>query len=66
MTALELDLLSSMSFERPVALFVTDAVEMDTLKCLSYESWVGPFQYFSTHGWKEAIGLQHSQLLECK
>jgi hypothetical protein len=41
MTTLELDLLSSMSFERPIALFVTDAVEMDTLKCSSYENWVG-------------------------
>jgi hypothetical protein len=30
-----------MSFERPQALFVSDAAEMDTLKCPSYESWVG-------------------------
>jgi hypothetical protein len=30
-----------MSFERPTALFVSDAPEMDTLKCPSYESWVG-------------------------
>jgi hypothetical protein len=41
MTTLELDLLSAMSFERPSALIVTDAPEMDTLKCPSYESWVG-------------------------
>jgi hypothetical protein len=30
MTTLELDLLSSMSFERPSALFISDAPEMDT------------------------------------
>jgi hypothetical protein len=41
MTTLELDLLSTMSFECPVALFVTDAAEMETLKCSSYENWVG-------------------------
>jgi hypothetical protein len=41
MTTLELDLLSSMSFEQPLALFVTDAAKMDTLKCPSYKSWVG-------------------------
>jgi hypothetical protein len=41
MTTLELDLLSLMSFERPVALFVTDAAEMDTLKCSSYKNWLG-------------------------
>jgi hypothetical protein len=41
MTTLELDLLSSMSFERPTALFISDAPEMDTLKCPSYDSWVG-------------------------
>jgi hypothetical protein len=41
MMTLELDLLSSMSFERPVALLVTDTEEMDTLKCSSYENWVG-------------------------
>jgi hypothetical protein len=35
MTTLELDLLSSMSFERPAALFISDAPEMDTLKCPS-------------------------------
>jgi hypothetical protein len=40
MTTLELDLLSSMSFERPLALFVANAAEMDTLKCPSYKSWV--------------------------
>jgi hypothetical protein len=41
MTTLELDLLSSMSFERPLALFVANAAEMDTLKSLLYKSWVG-------------------------
>jgi hypothetical protein len=41
MTTLELDLLSAMSFEQPLALFVQDAAEMDTLKCPTYESWVG-------------------------
>jgi hypothetical protein len=41
MTTLELDLLSSMSFERPLALFVANAAEMDTLKCPLSESWVG-------------------------
>jgi hypothetical protein len=40
-STLELDLLSSMSFDRPLAIFVADSVEADTLKCTSYESWIG-------------------------
>jgi hypothetical protein len=41
MTTLELDLLSLMSFERPIALFVADAVETDTLKCSTFDNWIG-------------------------
>jgi hypothetical protein len=41
MTTLELDLLSAMSLEHPIALFVTDAAKMDTLKCSLYENWAG-------------------------
>jgi hypothetical protein len=41
MTTLELDLLSSMSFEQPMGLFVSDAAETDTLKCSSFDNWIG-------------------------
>jgi hypothetical protein len=41
MTTPELDLLLSMSFKRPLGLFVADAAEMDTLKCSSFDHLIG-------------------------
>lgn len=40
-TSLELDLSSSMGFNRPLMLFEKDPREVDTLKCLDHESWIG-------------------------
>jgi hypothetical protein len=40
-STLELELSSSMSFERPPVLFVLDSTQVDVQKCGNYESWSG-------------------------
>lgn len=40
-TPLELDLSSSMTFNRPLLLFEKEPKEVDTLKCPDHDSWIG-------------------------